>query len=636
MLVTESRPRTLRWTYAGPMLYGDWGTSRLYVLGLAFLYTAHASVTYLAAISLLLLAVGWAYTVVCRCFPGGGGVYSAARQLSPTASVVGATLLFSGYIMTASISVIEAFHYFGASSSLVLPLGILSILLIGGINWFGAQSAGRFALVVAMLALGVSAVITVLCIPFFLIGITTINFDYFTTHATPVDAWVSFTKICLALAGVEAVANMTGLMKEPVAKQAKRTIWPVTIEVVALNMLFGIALTGLAYTVDGVPLADQHRPHYQMLQSGELSEQGVRETENYTNAAMKVIAAESGAHHFGQTGRSVLSSASGIVFGLLLLSATNTALMAMVSVLFALAQDRELPKRLTRLNYSGVPVIPLVIAIVVPIGVIAVEQDVTVLAKLYVLGVCGAVTVTLISTGVNKNLEIGPKSRSGILALGIFLACVSVTIAATQLVATAFSGGLIGIVLGLRAFLNHRRRRTGEALEAPETGWLAELMAPTATLDPARPRIMLASRGRYQSEFAVDLAKRRKAALFAVFVRTLRVMDVSPSRMPRIEDDEVALEALGTTALLARKAGVPFFPIYVVSDDIVGEILDYTVTYNCDTLIMGKTQRSLVARRLEGDVVTRVADGLPDEVALITRSAQTPHVSRSAPTTPRR
>jgi hypothetical protein len=80
MLVTDSRPRNLRWIHAGPLLYGDWGTSRLYVLGLAFLYTAHASVIYLAAIGVLMLAVSWAYTIVCRCFPDGGGVYSAAAR----------------------------------------------------------------------------------------------------------------------------------------------------------------------------------------------------------------------------------------------------------------------------------------------------------------------------------------------------------------------------------------------------------------------------------------------------------------------------------------------------------------------------------------------------------------------------
>ena len=111
MLVTERRPRVLKWFHAGPLLYGDWGTSRLYVLGLAFFFTAHASVIFLGAIGVLMAVVAWAYTVICRCFPDGGGVYTAARQVNPVVGIVGGTLLLGGYIVTTAISVVVAFRY---------------------------------------------------------------------------------------------------------------------------------------------------------------------------------------------------------------------------------------------------------------------------------------------------------------------------------------------------------------------------------------------------------------------------------------------------------------------------------------------------------------------------------------------
>lgn len=667
MLVTESRPRTLRWFHAGPLLYGDWGTSRLYVLGLAFLYTAHASVVYLAAIGLLMLAVAWAYTVVCRAYPDGGGVYTAARQLSPTLAVVGSTLLLSGYIMTVAISVIEAFHYFGVPERWVLPLSVVSIAVLGAINWLGARSAGRFAMLVAFAALGVSAALCVLCVPYFIDGLETISFRYFTRTA-PWDAWVNFTKICLALAGVEAVANMTGLMKHPVEREARRTIWPVTLEVVGLNMLFGIALAGLGFVVAGTALVDLHTPdHIRLAERREalaaalpegfegawrggtivlsdtqlaglppevvLEYEGLHEheaqVERYTNASMRVIAEESGERWFGGAGRRVMGHASGIVFGLLLLSAANTAVMAMVSVLFAMAQDRELPRSLTRLNYSGVPWVALCVALVVPVGVLVVEQDVTVLAKLYVLGVCGAITVTVGSCVLNRDLGIGRWARVGMGALAALLLCVTLTIALTQWVSTAFSGGLVGAALLSRALV--ARRAKAAPLPEPVTGWLAEVKEQRPIIDPDKPRIMLAARGRYQAEFAVDLARRRNATLFAIFVRTLRVMDIVPGRVPRIEDDADAQQALGSTALLAKQAGVAFVPVYVTSSSITDEILDYTVTYGCDTLIMGKSKRSVLRRRLEGDVVSRVAAALPEGVALIQRSADTPHRGYTGP-----
>jgi len=638
MLVSDSRPRNLKWIHAGPLLYGDWGTSRLYVLGLAFLYTAHTSVLYLAAIGLLMIAVGWAYTIVCKSFPNGGGVYTAARQLSPTLSVIGATLLLSGYIMTAVISIIVAFHYFGTPPGLTIPLAMVTLAFVGFINWFGARAAGRFALFVAAGALGVSAIMALLSIPFFIKGIQTIDLDFFRQNSA-VDVWVAFTGICLALAGVEAVANMTGLMTHPVEKTAKRTIWPVTIEVVALNLFFGLALAGLSFAVGDTSLAETHTPHVQQLaelqagvDAGTVTPEHLHaiehEVEQYTNASMRIIAQEGGENMFGSAFGAIAGNVAGIAFGLLLLSATNTAVMTMVSVLFAMAQDKELPTKLTRLNYSGVPWVGLIVAIVVPAGVIIIEQDVTVLAKLYVLGVCGAITVTLLSVAVNKKLEIGKFSRAGLWALGLFLLAVTVTIGVTQLVSAAFSGSLIALALGSRWVIGRMKTTAPEALETPLQGWLAELRQPTIQIDPTKPAIMLAARGRSQSEFAVDLAKRRGATLYAIFVRSLRVMDVVPGQVPNVEDDPDAQEALGTTAALAQKAGVPFVPIYVTSPEIVEEILDYTVTHVCDTLIMGKTRRSFFARKLDVDVVSQVASHLPESVALITRSASTPHIAK--------
>ena len=42
-------------------MFGDWGTSRLYVLGLAFLVAGRSSFWLVAAMSLLILSVGWAH-----------------------------------------------------------------------------------------------------------------------------------------------------------------------------------------------------------------------------------------------------------------------------------------------------------------------------------------------------------------------------------------------------------------------------------------------------------------------------------------------------------------------------------------------------------------------------------------------
>src|SRR5687768_1533740 len=112
-LLASERPRNVNWFQAAALLFGDWGTSRLYVLGLAFLVAGRSSFWLIATMSLLILAVGWAYTHICRIYPDGGGVYTAAKQRSRILAVIGALLLFADYTVTASLSAVDAFHYFG-------------------------------------------------------------------------------------------------------------------------------------------------------------------------------------------------------------------------------------------------------------------------------------------------------------------------------------------------------------------------------------------------------------------------------------------------------------------------------------------------------------------------------------------
>src|SRR5690349_873117 len=112
-LLSSERPRNVGWLQAAGLLFGDWGTSRLYVLGLAFFFASRTSFWLICAMSLLILAVGWAYTHICRIYPDGGGVYTAAKQRSRVLAVIGALLLFADYTVTASLSAVDAFHYFG-------------------------------------------------------------------------------------------------------------------------------------------------------------------------------------------------------------------------------------------------------------------------------------------------------------------------------------------------------------------------------------------------------------------------------------------------------------------------------------------------------------------------------------------
>src|SRR3954465_14794890 len=113
MMLASERPRNVNWFQAAALLFGDWGTSRLYVLGLAYLVAGRTSFYLIAGMSGLVLPGGGVYTQICRIYPDGGGVYTAAKEKSRLLGVIGALLLFADYTVTASLSAVEAFHYFG-------------------------------------------------------------------------------------------------------------------------------------------------------------------------------------------------------------------------------------------------------------------------------------------------------------------------------------------------------------------------------------------------------------------------------------------------------------------------------------------------------------------------------------------
>src|SRR6185503_10505180 len=98
------RPRNVDWKRAAALLYGDWGTSKAYVLGLAFAAAGYASLPVILAVCALTALVGYNYSIVCREFPDGGGVYSAAREQSRLLASVGALLLLANFLVTAALS----------------------------------------------------------------------------------------------------------------------------------------------------------------------------------------------------------------------------------------------------------------------------------------------------------------------------------------------------------------------------------------------------------------------------------------------------------------------------------------------------------------------------------------------------
>lgn len=579
------------------MFFGDLGTSRLYVLGLAFLYAGMAAPWFVAAICVLVVLVGWAYTVVCRVNPDGGGVYSSGRLIHPTLGAVGAFLLFANYVVTAAISTYEAIIYIGVplgmDRALAPVISVLAIGLIAALNFVGPKRAGTFALLVALASVGITAVLAALTIHHLPAG-----WQAFTHHGAfqgaPLDAWLTLVAVVLALSGVESIANMTGIMVKPVARTAKLAIWPVVGEVLVLNIILVLIVCSLPGLPDlGILAHKDELTHYEHALTEQILEVAAR---TYVGPIFAIVAS--------------------VIFGLLLLSATNTAVIAMISIQYAMSRNGDLPEHFSRVNRFGVPAYGLVGACALPAVIVLLTGEMQALAKLYAIGVVGAIAINLGSCAYNRQLNIGRFERPALWIIGTIMAAIWITIPFSYLPALLFLGVMVGGGMALRLVA----QRVPVLL--PRAAAAEELAAATdetglPPFDPGKGRILVATQRNVKLlRFAFDEARRRGANIFVLFVRDIAGVLPGTERPLTPDEDAAAAKLFRHATELSREHSVPLQRIYCVNPDPADVILDFAATYAADLVMMGVSRRG-VLRALRGNVIQSVADHLPEESTLL-------------------
>src|SRR5438309_6774299 len=454
------RPRNLDWKRAGALLYGDWGTSKAYVIGLAFVAAGFSSLSIILAVCALTGLVGINYAVICRHFPDGGGVYSAAKAQGRLLAVVGALLLLADLMVTASLSGWAALTYITSGAENVgfiklmrehIALTTIGVLLIMGlINYFGPQHSGSFAVALTL----PTALIVVVLIA--------VSAPHFTTHfleprhESLSTVWVQFVGVILALSGAESIANLTGVMKlDPgstmehpsVARESTKAIVPVAIEVVLGTALLGWAMLSLP-SVLGKTL--------HLTDKGAIAAVLGQRSEDMLRFIGEQFATATFSPAVGQ----IFGWIVGIVFCLLLLSAANTAIVAMIGLLYMMSRDGEMPRQFKRLNRHGVPKYPLLIAFGLPALVLLFSGSFTALAGLYAIGVVGAIAVNVGSCTFNRTVGFTWYDRVLFGITFVVLFAVEFTLAHTKPDALFFVTCVLIGGLALRALTLKRQGLT--------------------------------------------------------------------------------------------------------------------------------------------------------------------------------
>jgi amino acid transporter/nucleotide-binding universal stress UspA family protein len=612
---TEHRPRNVGWARAASLLYGDWGTSKAYVTGLAFLAAGFASLPLILAVCALTGLVGINYAVVCRYFPDGGGVYSAARMQGRLLAVVGALLLIADLTVTAALSGWSALSYFNipflAAHPVAIPYAtVLVLLAMGAINWFGPKHSGTLAVALSVPTVLVVLVLIAVSVP----HLTTHYLER--SHESMGTVWVQFVGVILALSGVEAIANLTGVLKlDPgstpqhpqVGRESTKAIVPVAIEVVLGTAVLGWAMLSLPSVLPQTLHISDPRLILSLMQS-------------HKDDMLRFVGQQYGWATVSKPFGIAFGWVVGVVFFFLLASAANTAIVAMVGLLFMMARDGEMPAQFRRLNSHGVPLIPLMVSVGLPIVVLITATDFEALAGLYAIGVVGAIAVNLGCCTFNRTLNFSWLDRALFGVTFVILGAVEITLAHTKHDALFFVVCVMTCGLGLRAYAQKRQGLTTVTMSRE----MANLVDPEKIAElrsgmKEGEKIMVAARGITPVvRFAIEEAQLRKASLCVLYVKEVAVFPAGPA-MKRIkwQDDPEAAAIMSLILRIGEERDVKVMPVFASSDDAANTILDLSATLGIDYLMLGASHRGTLRHLLRGSVAEAVAAGLPEDIQLI-------------------
>jgi len=229
-----SRPRVLGWLRSAAFLDGDWGTSIAYVLGIGFTLAFYSSFWHLMMMLALTALVAVNYMTICRLYPNGGGVYGSVYHRSRRLAVIGALLLSADYVITMSLSILEACHYFGLENPEIWAIG--TIVGIGAMNWYGPKQTGGLALFISVMTILSLATIVTVSAP---AALTSAHIEV--PSGGFFHNWGIFAAIILSISGIESISNMTGLMKNP-ARDSRRAILAVLAKITIVTIFLTLAM----------------------------------------------------------------------------------------------------------------------------------------------------------------------------------------------------------------------------------------------------------------------------------------------------------------------------------------------------------------------------------------------------------
>jgi len=598
----SKRPRNLGIAQSAAILYGDWGTSKAYVIGLAFAIAGYASFWLILAVCILNAMVAVNYIYICKFSPSGGGVYSSAKNRSQILALIGAFFLVADYLITASLSALACFSYIGVMRPEFWAIG--AIIGIGILNLFGSRHSGNAALGIAGITFIVVLMLGALSIPF--VGQAVSNVQPLV--GGPLANWDIFVGIIVALSGIEAIANQTGVMKlDPgstdenpsVHQTSKWAIIIVMIEVCFFTAFFGLMMNAIPdlRLVDGNINAGNMPDirDYMLKYMGEFFV-----TDLFGNAVV------------GEVFGFIVST----VFAILLLSAVNTAIVSLVSLFYVMSKDGQMPDFFQKMTSYGVPYYPLIFAVAAPAVVLIFVSDVAGLANLYAVGFVGAIALNLGMTASNSDIPMKKSERCFMYVTFVIMLIIEVTLFMTKPAARRFAIAILALGLVLRAWVIEMRQKvwSDKKVDLKHASLYEE-----DEQTPIHYGAMLCVVNTIGKtlNFAIFEAKKLNEPLYILFIKEQKVISDADRRKLWI-DDEDACKLFDYAKDSSHEINIKFF--YTVTDLPSTTIVQAAKDLQTSRLIIGRPRENKMLKLLRGNLTQELAEKLPKNIDLVTIS----------------
>lgn len=443
-----ARPRRrvkVRGGHLGPLLcwgvvFADIGTSVYYVPGILYGHFGTRSALFVGMTLIVFVLLTIKYAEVAWRYPEGGGVVTvASRGLHPFAGLLGGLFITVDYYLTAALSALSGMFYLSvvvpSLKPYVLAATVIALFGLGMLNVIGIKESAVVSFAFATLA-GAGQLLVVLAVALHLGpgGIAeTFRALGHGQALTPLAMLTGYGAAFLAFSGLESIAQVSPAMLEPRKRVAARAMALVVLTIAITSPLLTLWSTVLINDPNADP-----------------------------NQFISLLGAKVSGYALG-----AYVAVSG---SLLLVFASNTAIIGCYHVFLALTRMGFMPRVLERRNrLRKTPQWAILAAVSVPIAVVILSNgQVDLLGDLYAFGLLAAFVLTCFALDVvrwrDPVKDVTLLQRLG-YALGVATTLAVLVAWCVNLVAkplaTEFGGGLtvFGLIVGFATYYYNRRRR---------------------------------------------------------------------------------------------------------------------------------------------------------------------------------